>query len=89
MSFGQVGYIAQAQADIPTFQGAIRLTAKNADGQHGYPMSPRVIDDDCGRPEAHRLLIQDRAQISRHVVMLEVGRLVDDDRESSGMTLGE
>src|SRR5260221_5853498 len=80
---GEIGNIAKSQADILPFDHTIGVALENADGKHCNTMSACIVDHDSGRPEAHWLLIQNSTYLICCEIMLQIGRLVDNDSKCS------
>ncbi len=69
-----------------THFASLRLTSA---GQHLHPAPLRVAHERRGRVEAHRLLVQERAQELRGVVPAQPLRLVGEEPERSSVRLRE
>ena len=87
--FGEALDVVEAHADGVTFDRAARSTSMNVRWQHADTASPGIIGDYRRLPEAHRLVVENRAVKGLRVIGFQPGAAVDQRRKSGGVRLRE
>ncbi len=80
---------AHQQAAALALHPAEGVAAVDGDRRDLHPAPLRLVDQRVGRVEAHRLLVEQRAEELRRVVDAQPGRLVGEQAEGGRVRLGE
>ncbi len=83
------GDVVQPDAHGLPLDDAAGAAQVDVDREHLDPVLLRVAHERRGRVEAHRLLVQERAQELRRVVVAQPRRLVREEPERGGVRLRE